>query len=181
MYVYVYICMCIYISCNISQSNLNTQYIIFLIFRSRPSDNCLYSSLSILLFESNDCIDELGVLSSIELFIYRPYYCKHPCFLSLSQTFGKAETHFFTITIKNYTIDSDLKIEEAVKFEAQTNCKIKEWSSFLCVLALSSVIKRKIFSHFPQLWRRNAKGFKRSSDLPKSRMSFKSSSSCLIL
>ena len=78
-----------------------------------------------------------------------PYYCKHPCFLSLSQTFGKAETHFFTMSIKNSTIDNDWKNEEAVKFEAQTNCKSKEWSSFLCVLALASVIERKIFSHFP--------------------------------
>ena len=90
MYMYISVCVYIYISCNISQSNLNTQYIFFLIFRSRPSDNCLYSSLSILLFGSNDCIDELGVLSSIELFIYRPSYCKHPCFLSLCQTFEKA-------------------------------------------------------------------------------------------
>ena len=57
--------------------------------------------------------------------------------------------HFFTMSIKNSSIDSDLKNEEAVKFEAQTNCKSKEWSSFLCVLALASVIKRKIFSHFP--------------------------------
>ena len=81
--------------------------------------------------------------------MYPSYYCKLPCFLSLSQTFEEAETHFFTMTIKNSTNDSDLKNEEAVKFEAQTNCKSKGWSSFLCVLALASVIKRKLFSHFP--------------------------------
>ena len=75
--------------------------------------------------------------------MYPSYYCKHPCFLSLSQTFEKAETHFFTMSIKNSTIDSDLKNEEAVKFKAQTNSKSKEWSSFLCVLALASVIKIK--------------------------------------
>ena len=50
--------------------------------------------------------------------------------------------------IKNSTIDSDLKNEKTVKFEAQTNCKGKEWSSSLCILALASVIKRKIFSLF---------------------------------
>ena len=114
-----------------------------LIFRSQPSGDCLYSSISILLFGNNGYIDELRVLNSIELFMYPSYYCKHPCFLSLSQTFEKAETHFFTMSIKNSTIDSDLKNEEAVKFEAQTNCKSKEWSSFLCVLALASVIKIK--------------------------------------
>ena len=52
------------------------------------------------------------------------------------------------MSIKNSTIDSDLKNEEAVKFEAQTNCKSKEWSSFLCALAFVSVKKRKIFSSF---------------------------------
>ena len=49
------------------------------------------------------------------------------------------------MSIKNSTIDSDLKNEEAVMFDF----KSKEWSSFLCVLPLASVIKRKIFSHFP--------------------------------
>ena len=52
------------------------------------------------------------------------------------------------MSIKNSTIDSDLKNEQAVKFEAQNNCKSKEWSSFLCVLVLASVIKIKIFSDF---------------------------------
>ena len=62
---------------------------------------------------------------------FRPFFfyrlcCKHPFFLSLSQTFEKAETYFFTMSIKNSSIDSDLKNEEAVKFGAQTNCKSKE-------------------------------------------------------
>ena len=76
-------------------------------FRSQPSGNCLYSSLSILVFGNNGYIDELRVLSSIELFMYPPYCCKHPCFLSLSQTFEKVETHFFTMSIKKSTIDND--------------------------------------------------------------------------
>ena len=81
--------------------------------------------------------------------MYPSNYCKHPCFLSLSQTFEKVETHLFTMSIKNSTIDSDFKSEKAVNFKAQTDCKSKERSSFLCVLALASVIKRNIFSHFP--------------------------------
>ena len=43
--------------------------------------------------------------------------------------------------IKNSTIDSDSKNEEAVKFEARSNYECKEWLKFLCVLALASVIK----------------------------------------
>ena len=40
----------------------------------------------------------------------------------------------FSMPLKNSTIVSELKMEEAVKFEAKTNCKNKEWSSFLCIL-----------------------------------------------
>ena len=53
------------------------------------------------------------------------------------------------MSIKNSTIDSDLKIEIAVTFKPQNNSKSKEWSSFLCILALASFIKRKIISDFP--------------------------------
>ena len=77
----------------------------------------------------------------IETILFLQTMLSASIFLSLSQTFEKAEMHFFTMSIKNSSIDSDLKNEEAVKFEAQTNCKSKVWSSFLCVLALASVIK----------------------------------------
>ena len=119
----------------------------FLIFRSQTSGDCLYSSLSIL-FGNNGYMDELWVLCSIKLFMHPSYYCKHPCILLLTQTFEKAEAHFFPISIKNSSIDSDLKNEEAIKFEAQSNCKSKKWSSFSCVLALASVIRRNFFPIF---------------------------------
>ena len=151
-----------------------------LIFRSQPSGNFLYSSLSILLFGNNGYIDELRVLSSTKLLMY-PYYCKQPCFLSLSQVFEKAETHFFTVSIKNSAIDSDLKNEEAVNFQAQTNSKSKEWSSFFVCISPCQCHKKKNIFPCSGLWRWNTKCFEKSSDLPKSRMSFKSSSSCFIL
>ena len=53
--------------------------------------------------------------------MYLSDYRKHPCFLSLSQTFEKVETHLFTMSIKNSTINSDFKNEKAVNFEAQTD------------------------------------------------------------
>ena len=127
-YIYIYILCNMYIYIYITFIlTLNTY---FLIFRSQPSGNCLCSSLSTQLFGNNDYIDKLRVLSSIDLFMYPSYYCKYPCFLSLSKTFEKSETHFFTMSIKNSTIDSDLKNEEAVNFEVQTNCKGKNVQVF---------------------------------------------------
>ena len=66
--------------------------------------------------------------------MYPSYYCKHPC-----QTFEKAETHFFTMSTKSYTIDSDLKNEEAVKF-------------FVCISPCQCHKNKNLFP-FPELWR----------------------------
>ena len=60
---------------------------------------------------------ELRVLTSTEQFTH-PYYCQHPCFLSLSQTFKNAETHFFAMSIESSSIYRDFKNKEAIKFEA---------------------------------------------------------------
>ena len=92
-YIMLYYIIHIYIKYS-SQSNLNTQYILFL-YLDLNHLATVYSSLTISLFGNNGDIDELRVLNSIELFMYPSYYCKHPCFLSLSQTFEKAETPFF--------------------------------------------------------------------------------------
>ena len=45
--------------------------------------------------------------------------------------------------LKNFTIVTELKMKEVVKFEAKTNCKNKEWSSFLCILGHSSEKSKK--------------------------------------
>lgn len=105
--------------------------------------------MSLLLFGNNLFVGNLRALSSAELFLNASYYGKHPLFVSLSEQHNKSESHFFTMSIKNATIDSDLKNEAAVRYEALLNCKDKEWSSFLCILALSTVVCRKIVTLFP--------------------------------
>ena len=47
------------------------------------------------------------------------------------------------------TVDSDLSSSDAVEAEALNICCDKQWSSFICVLALSSVINHKIISYYP--------------------------------
>lgn len=46
-------------------------------------------------------------------------------------------------------LDTGLSKEELVQQEAILNCCDKTWSSFLCILALSSVIRRRIFTYYP--------------------------------
>ena len=62
----------------------------------------------------------------------------------------RSSKSFFNLSLKNGTIDSNLKNEEdAVKREAILNCQNFAWSSFMCILGLSSAIKGKIISHYP--------------------------------
>ena len=53
--------------------------------------------------------------------------------------------HFF----KNDTVASNLKNKEDTKREVILNCQNFAWSSFMCMLGLSSAIKGKIISHYP--------------------------------
>ena len=47
------------------------------------------------------------------------------------------------------SLDTKLTGEELVRQEAIHNCKDKTWAGFLCILALSSVLDRKVISLYP--------------------------------
>ena len=52
--------------------------------------------------------------------------------------------------VSHETLDTGLSSDEAVKEEAINNCHDKAWSSFLCMLGLSSLIQRSIYSQYPE-------------------------------
>ena len=129
-------------------------------FRARPDGNCLYNAISIALYENDSWANHLRLLTSIELFSNCQFYLKHPVFgsaFNLQKT-NKNVTErppmtFFRMSLKNSTIDKCNNdkdyVENAVKFEAISKCRNNEWSSFMCILGLSSVIKQNIQSIFP--------------------------------
>ena len=47
------------------------------------------------------------------------------------------------------SLDMGFTGDSLVRAEAISNCKDKKWSSFLCMLALSSVVNRNIISLYP--------------------------------
>ena len=53
---------------------------IFLSFRSQSCGNCLFSSISILLYGDNSAVEYLRALTAIKLYLFADYYCKHPLF-----------------------------------------------------------------------------------------------------
>ena len=51
--------------------------------------------------------------------------------------------------LSHTTVDCDFSSFQAVKTEAISTCCDKQWAPFSCILALSSVISRKICTYYP--------------------------------
>ena len=98
---------------------------------------------------NNNLVFCLRVLSSLELFLNAEYYCQHPIFIKSSNSFSSVSNVFY-YSLSKSSVDSGLKNEDAVKFEATSMLTtINKWSGFLSLLALSSVLGLKIFSYYP--------------------------------
>ena len=121
-------------------------------FRSNSSGNCLYSSVSLALVGDNTWVTNLRILTSIELFLHADFYGKHPCILSVSSSHDdmfSSVNNIFKLCLSHATVDLDLSSDNAsVKAEAIHNCFDKRWCSFICILALSSVVNKTIFTFY---------------------------------
>ena len=114
----------------------------------------MYSSVSFLLVGDNSLVEELRSLTSTELYLNSNYYSKdvfQSAYLSQKEPKRSPES-FFYLTLKNDALDSNLKNKEVtVTREAILNSQNFAWSSFMCMLGLSSAIKGKIISHYPDI------------------------------
>ena len=152
-----------------------------LIFRSQPSGNCLYSSLSILLFGNNGYIDELRVLSSIELFMYPSCITVSiHVFYHYLKLLKKLKHTFLLCPLRILLLIVIWKMKRQLSLKLKLVVKVKNGQVF-CMYYPCQCHNKKTFFPFSGLWRWNAKGFEKSSDLPKSRMSFRRFCSCFIL
>ena len=88
----------------------------------------------------------------MELFENLSFYANHPLLQSLYET--KKEYYKSLKTIYEVAVSSKAtgnSLEGLVKSEALRSCKPGEWGSFMCLLALSSVTKRNIYSVYPSV------------------------------
>ena len=119
---------------------------------SETSDDCLYSSASIVLVGDNTLVEELRAMTCIELFLNAEHYSKHPIFSQVfdkhSNLFSSIET-LLKISVSDASFNTGLLANNLVKHEAIHNCRQNEWSSFLCILGLSTVIARPICCYYP--------------------------------
>ena len=81
------------------------------------------------------------------------FYCDHPCFLSAvnehPECFGKSIHNLLPFSVSFEALDTGSVKYDLVKQEAISNCNSGKWPSLVCILGLSSVLRRSIFTYYP--------------------------------
>ena len=120
---------------------------------SKTSGDCLYSSSSLVMFGDNTVCNELRVLTSIELFLNAEFYAKHPFLTSFWENNKELFVSFmsvFNCCVSDNAFNSKMfSCSDIVKKEAVYNCHSSNWCSFLCILALSTILERPIETYYP--------------------------------
>ena len=118
---------------------------LYCIFRSLPNGNCLYNSALVCLFGHNNHLNELHWLTPIRLYENAKFYCQHPVHWECLKVQSSIYSNFngiFSCCLYQKRFNSFVSkdIAKSVKEEAIYNLKHDQYCSFLCILALSTII-----------------------------------------
>ena len=107
----------------------------------------------------NRYVDDLRILTAIELYLNSEFYSKHPSFISLiskySKVFGSIDTKL-AISVSHNALDSNKTKGGLVQSEAINICTSFKWAGFLSVCSSSvqcyyknsgSILKYKLTFH----------------------------------
>ena len=127
---------------------------VYLLITSRTTGdgNCLYNACSIALCGGETMAINLRCLTSIELYRNAQYYSCHPL---VAQQHNKgafnSRGNAFAMCLSDFALNSLTKDDpsKAVLAEAYNNAHNHQYSSFLCMLSLSSVLQLPIESYHP--------------------------------
>ena len=99
----------------------------------------------------NRYVDDLRILTAIELYLNSEFYSKHPSFISLiskhSKVFSSIDT-ILAISVSHNALDSNKTKRELVQNEAINICTSFKWAGFLCVLGIASVCSSSVQKHW---------------------------------
>lgn len=99
-------------------------------------------------------VEVLRALTCVELFLQADFYCRHPILLSCFNKHPEIFPSFrslLTICVSDIALMTDCNSDKLVCQEAIHNCVGKVPSSFLCMLALATVINCNINSFYPDI------------------------------
>ena len=111
-------------------------------FRSEANGNCLFSAFSIAMCGDKRYVNDLRILTAIELYVNTGFYSQHPTFtLLLNNNLGVLNIvdTILAISVSHNALDTNKTKGELVQREALNICSAYRWCGFLYVLALSSV------------------------------------------
>ena len=99
-------------------------------FRSQRNGNCLFSSVSLLIYGNNDLVEELHVLSCIELYKNSELYAKHTAFSNNDNQFQCVNNIIqlcLSEDVSRQVMEEGLEIVDAIKLEAIHCCQDKRF------------------------------------------------------
>ena len=116
--------------------------------------NCLYNSASVILCGNELRSHPLRILVAKELYFNAEFYASHEIFKITEENSGIAHSVLFPVALSR---DGDRILAaggsraDAVRGEAIAGCKDGNWSCLLHVMALASVLKRPVYSLYPNV------------------------------
>ena len=121
------------------------------LFRSQANGNCLFSTFSIAMCGDNRYVDDLRILTAIELYLNSEFYSKHPSFISLiskhSKLFSSID-RILAIPVSHNALDSNKTKGKLVQNEAINTSTSFKWAGFLCVLGFASVCSSSVQCYY---------------------------------
>ena len=131
-----------------------TKSVNFLPQRTSADGNCLFNSASLVVTGDESLSTTLRILVCIELFLNAKFYAYNPYLEDAEgrSLFDSDNTPFtYALSESSAPTFRDNDQKSCVKKEAIFMAHIKEWASFICILALSTVIRRNICSYYPMI------------------------------
>ena len=130
----------------------NTDLLCCFVFRVTGDRNCLYYATATSIYREESQGLALRLLTIIELFENADYYAVYPHLVetkSILQKTTPLPKLSAVMLLHNFSPKDDNKAD-CIRDEAIHMCKLREYSSFVCMMALSSVLARKIFSYYQE-------------------------------
>ena len=111
-------------------------------FTSEANGNCLFSAFSIAMCGDKRYVNDLRILTAIELYVNPRFYSQHSTFTLLLNNnpgvFNSIDT-ILAVSVSHNALDTNKTKGGLAQREALNICSAYRWCEFLCVIALSSV------------------------------------------
>ena len=112
-------------------------------FRSKASGNCLYSYVSLALVGDNSLSSKLRILT-LEFYSILNFIVSILVSLVLRTKSFRCFWYVLNMCLSDTTVDFDFCSFKSVKTDVISTCYDKQWTLFICISALSSVVSRQI-------------------------------------